>query len=379
MINKKFFMIAALSIFGMQNLVAKVDQNMAQPLEMDQDLTKGLKTKYQNVGVDNANNPITFAYIEKQNHPGKPTVVCSDPYLGKHSWDCLIKDLSKYFNIIALDPIGTGESTQNAPTALDGVGGVGIIGYSYTQQAMFLHEFISALQISTPIVLVGMDPHGNVAIRYAALYANDQYKLDKLVVVNAPPQSSVGDDPCKLRYLTVAQAQAIADLYRAEPCTALCLLFQSSFAEPACSKEATVLFNQVVNFNATQSADIFERVLVGMISEDISGLMAGITIPVLYLYSIVNIADVVTRQSQGMAFTGFCPTCRNPEVCAGLPYIAPFPNCQFHTFAGKGVLCNRTDSVRFNRYVKEFVLGEDLDCGVCSIDPQVAVICPVCP
>ncbi len=373
--NKKFFVIMPMFIVGMQNLIAQ-PQNMQQEFK---DLDKALNVKYQDVGIDNSNNPITIAYVEKQNHPGKITVICSDTYLGFESWSCLIKELSKHVNVIAIDPIGSGKSSQNAPTDLDGVGGVGIIGYSYTQQAIFLHNFISALEITTPIVLVGMDPQGNVAIRYADLYKNDQYKLNKLVVVNAPPQSSVGDDPCKLRYLTVAQAQAIADLYRLDKCTALCLLLQSSFAEPACSKEATELYNEVVNFSAMQSADIFERSLVGTISEDISGLMGGITIPVLYLYSIVNIADEITRQSQGMAFTGFCPSCRNPELCSTLPYIHPFPNCQFHTFAGKGVLCNRTDAVRFNRYVKEFVLGEDLDCEICNINPNVSVICPTCP
>lgn len=107
--------------------------------------------------------------------------------------------------------------------------------------------------------------------------------------------------------------------------------------------------------------------------------MGDITIPVLYLYSIVDIGDLITRQSQGMVFTGFCPTCRNPELCSDLPYIRPFQNCQFHTLAAKGVLCNRTDAKRVSEYIGEFALGEDSECEPCTIDPEVPVICPTCP
>lgn len=388
---KKFALLLPIVVIAVHPLSARYNPNLSEQIAQQLSLLHerpnapkpaihepaiGPHTKFQQVGVDNSNNPVIMAYTRNGKDPKKQTIVCGDPYLGISSWDCLEK-LSNHFNILVFDQIGNGASTQNAPTDLDGVGGQA--GYSYGQQAFFVHELISALNITSPIIYVGVDALGNVGIKYASMYADDQYKLDKLVVINAPPQSSTGDQPCKLRYLTTAQAEGLVELYSLDRCTALCLLLQSSFAEPACPQAATDLFNEVVNFAATQSLEVFERTVLGTIAEDISGLMGDITIPVLYLYSIVNIGDLVTRQAQGMVFTGFCPSCKNPELCSTLPYIRPFPNCQFHTLAGKGVLCHRTDSKKVARYIKEFVLGQDLACHPCNIDPQVPVICPVCP
>ena len=275
---------------------------------------------------------------------------------------------------IAIDPIGYGDSSKNNPVDLDGIDGQ--VGYSYSQSAYFIHLFLQQLNIQSPITFLGVDSQGNIAVKYAARYVNDPYALAKIVLVNPVMQSLVTDDPCKLGIITTAQAAGLSAFFADDPCAALCAIVGQSFADPACPAVGKILLNEFVNFLSPQPASIFTRIFTQTATEDISNLMEQITIPVLYIFSVVEIENLLYRRAEGIVFTGYCPGCSGPEC--NTTYVKPFPNCQFVTFNQKGTTTWRTDAKQFNRVVGRFVSGCDLECCFCPLITNIPVVCPPC-
>lgn len=342
--------------------------------QLNQSMAEGMVQ----IGVDNANNPIEISYIKKGiEAPGKPTLICVDPYLGKTGYKCLMDELSPCCVVYAFDAVGSGQSSANAPTDLDGVAGE--VGYSFNQFAVFLHNFIVAMDIQPPIVYVAVDTHAPVGLKYCVRYADDPKALSKFVIINSSPSSVVSDDPCKLSFLTTTQAEFISSLFATDPCTAMCALLRTSFNEPACFEAATKLYNQVVNYTAAQDPAIFSRILLNTYPEDTTALLSQITIPTLCLFSVADNTDLLSRKAQGLVFFGYCPRCTNPEQCSAAPEILPIVDCRFYTLLNKGTLAHRTDHKEVERYIRRFVFDCDRECCVCQNNPHIPVICSTCP
>lgn len=293
-----------------------------------------------------------------------------------------MSELAKCFVVIAIDQIGWGDSTKNDPADLEGIGEAEFAAYSFSQLAFFIHSFIEKLNITSPITYVGVDPQGSVGIKYSVRYAQDKYAFSKLVLINNSPQSIVSDDPCQLAYLTVEQATGLTELFAVNPCQALCSLLTTSFTEPKCLDAAKAVLNQATNFSATQPAAIFSKLLLNTYAEDVSSLLVQVPSPVLYLYSVVNNKDLLSRYAQTIVWIGYCSKCPNPtntNACIPGSLTLPVVDCRFHTLPGKGTLPHRTDWKRVANYIKEFVEECDTDCCVCPVNPDIPVICPVCP
>jgi len=380
--NRKFFAAMSIALLMTSPLtihaIAETTETKIDASEFVDANNHSVKKGVIKVGVDKKNMPINIAYTMTGNvHKHDKVILFADPYFGQESWDCQVEAMTKAGHLcIVIDPIGYGKSSQTAPTDLDGVYGTGENGYSLAQQAIFHNKLLKGLGINCPIVYVAVDTQGNAAMRYAVDFAADQLKVEKLVLINTSPQGVTGDDPCRLTFLSTAQAQALTQFFAADPCAALCALLKTSFNEPACPEYGAMLYNASVNFNATQPAAVFERLVMKTYAEDTSSLMQLITIPVLYLYGVIDTTDILSRKAEGMAFTGYCPGCA--AGCTNATYIPPFPNCQIRSFAGKGTVVNRSDAKRVNESLKDFISGDDAKCTPCKSKVNVPVICAVC-
>jgi pimeloyl-ACP methyl ester carboxylesterase len=345
--------------------------------DKDRDFKSGLVT----VALDNNNEPVNVSYVKKgkkkdQNGNKRTIFVFVDSYFGKGGWKCVMDKLSEYFYTIAIDPVGSGESSKPEPTALDGVGGE--FGYSYAQNAFFLHEFIAHFNFEGPIVFVGVDPEAKPGLIYADRYANDPCcAFSKMVLVNSSFQPIISDDPCQLAFLNSEAAAFFDQLYQQDPCTALCVLYGTgSFAEPGCPAAAHQYLQDAINYGATLPKSVWTRTINFTGREDVSQLMATITIPVLYIYSVVDNTSLLFRQAAAIAFSGFCGAC-NAAECP-VEFVAPFPNCQFVSLNEKGTVPHLTDQKRFIRLVRDFATGCDIECCVCDQSLDIPVICQEC-
>ena len=187
------------------------------------------------IGFDTEDNPIKIAYRTKGVNDGRPVIVFSDIYFGMRGWDCQMDDLSDKFYTIAFDSVGYGLSTKNHPEDLDGLGEE--VGYSFRQQAFFLHEFLKKLNPHGPITYVGCDIQGQSGMWYALMFANDPLKLTKLAFMSMAPAGVTGDDPCLPLYLSHATAASLAEMYSNTtdptkgPCNTLCLILGQEFPD----------------------------------------------------------------------------------------------------------------------------------------------------
>lgn len=332
------------------------------------------------VAVDNNGAPVKMAYTTQgKKSPDRPTIVFCDNYLGPKGWKCQQELFSKCFFTISYDQIGWGGSSKPAPTALDGVGGQA--GYSYGQWAFFVHELLKGLNVNSPIIMVAVDIQGNAALKYIERYAQDPFALSKLVLINCGPQSVVSDDPCQLAYLNVAQAQAVAQFYAVDPCAALCAVYASSFTDPKCPEAAKKVLNAAVNYNAAVPPIVYQRLVEHTVTEDTSPILQHVAIPTLYLYSVVNTNDLLSRKAQAIVFAGYCPLCPNPVnpgTCVNGVAVEPIKDCRLKTYPGKGTAVWITDHKRVNRDMYEFFIGCDLECCPCPLALDIPVICATC-
>lgn len=336
------------------------------------------------VGTDNNGAPVYISYATLGTQaPGKPTIVFVDSYFGKNSFLYLQERFSDRYFTVAYDLVGFGQSSKPDPIALDGVHGVP--GYSHDQYAIFLHKLLGKLDVQGPIIYVAIDTFGISAIKYAVRYANDPLALTKLVLLDTPPATVTSDNPCSLAFLTTEQARQLTDFYEFNPCAAGCALLSLSFADTECIEYGQELTTQAVNYFSATPASIFRRIFTQTFLEDVSPLVEQVSIPVLYLYGVVNNDDLLSRlASGGLAFSGYCPRCSLNPVVPGTcpldtPAIKPFRDIRFKSFPGHGTGLWLTVYKEFYREVNRFITGKDLKCQKNPLPINNPIICPACP
>ena len=358
--------------------------------------TRSVKAEAQ-IGVDLSGNPIKLAYRtwgQKPNHnENKLVIVIWEPYMGQGSMNCTGPELADKLDayVIATDQLGYGKSTRHTPTALDGVdfgqGVPGVVGYSFDQYAISYHKFLQVLGINDnqQIMCLSVDTQSEVAIKYHIRYKNDPLALKKLVIVNASAQSIISDDPCQLAYVNTAIANQIVQAYKNSPqeirCAILCQFLLSSFQDVDCPETGRQILNDSVKY-AANDADIFERNFLTTIAEDVSPHLKDIDIPTMFLWSVTDFNNSLYRQAQGIYFAGYCPSCQNPnnpETCTSTSYIKPIPNIEVGLWSNyNGTACWRTKVKPFNKAVKKFFAGRDVNCTVCDKDTDVPQVCAPC-
>ncbi len=317
-----------------------------------------------NVATDNSGNPVELAFKTQGENDGRPVIVFCDPYLGIDSWKKLQRTFGKHYFTISYDPVGFGLSSKNDPTALDNVNGQ--VGYSYRQQSGFLHKLLETLDPKGPIIFVPVDVQGQVGIWYLTDYANDSYPISKLFMEECTSVSIVSDDPCSLSNVSVANAQQFAGLFAIDPETAAALLFGDTFATTNCPQMQTIITNQAIEYILTTTSEIFTRLFLGTFREDVSHLMADIDIPVSNTYGTTGDSDPMARRNVGITFFGH-GFLVNPYIegnCSecSQPYIEPFPNSQFITYPGHGLIVHLTALRKFKRDLKSFITDKDTAC-----------------
>ena len=352
-------------------------------------ITRGTVT----VAIDNNGNPVKLAYaLAGKIKPGRPTILLTDIYFGIEGMTCEQAYFSKKknnpghckFTTIAVDSVGYGLSSKPAPTALDGVEGQ--VGYSAKQQAIFYHTLLQKLNITTPLYWFGVDIQGNVAVEYALLYENDPFAVSKIAMVEETSNPIVSDDPCQLAFLTVAQATGIADLFAADPCTAGCLIFGSSFAEPECPNYAKRMVQEAAIYLAGVPPLVYRRIILETAAEDISPVIKDVKIPIFYIYAVTqnnldNPLGILSRKAAALNFSGFCPRCSVNPLIPGIcpcdaPVVEPFFDIMFKTYKSKGTGVWRTDYRRVNNDLLDFFTGSDAECCTCPLPGNFPNPCP---
>ena len=320
------------------------------------------------VATDNQSNPVEIAYKTQGKNDGRPVIVFADGYLGINSWEFQQKAFGIKYHTISYDPIGYGLSSHTDPADLDGVNGH--TGYSFRQQATFLHKLLEELDPQGPITFVAVDTQGQVGVWYATDYKNDPHAITKLVLESATLDEVVSDDPCSLAFLNVEQAQQLVGLYHVDPAMTLNLLFGGSFATQSCPEVEQTIMNLATDYALTATPAIFERVFLGTLTESVAHLMADIEIPVLTLYGTSGDVHPISRRAVGASFFGVSTGHDNPAIpgectdCTS-PSTEPFTDSRFITYTGHGTVVHLTSCRRFNRDLKDFVTGDDAACSIC--------------
>jgi pimeloyl-ACP methyl ester carboxylesterase len=329
----------------------------------------GINTGSALVGTDNAGNPVQLGYKTQGVNDGRPVILLVDHYLGINSWKHVQKKLSKNgYYTIAFDNLGFGTSSKNEPTDLDGV--AGHTGYSYRQQAYFMHEMLKVLDPKGPIVFVAVDTQAQVGSWYITDYNNDSYPFTKMFMEDSSHEAMTSDDPCSLAYLNIATAQQLAAYYALDPRGATIATLGETFLTTNCPSIQPILAEICADYASTAPASVYARTLTGTFTEDVSPLMKDITIPVLNIYGTTGDNLAVSRRGVGITFFGNSPGYTNPSVQSPTPcteckpIVEPFPNSRFITFPGHGTIPHLTAYKRFMRVLLEFITGEDAACSI---------------
>ncbi len=320
------------------------------------------------VAQDNSGNPVKVAYKAVGKNDGRPVILFSDPYLGIDSWQRQQRVFGKDFYTIAYDRVGYGLSSKNDPTDLDGVNGQ--TGYSFRQRASFAHELVQQLDIQGPLIWVGTDLQAQVGMWYITDYPDGPYAVTKMAMEDSSADAIVSNDPCSLAYASFDQIQQIVQLFYVDPVQAATLFLGGSFITQNCPAIENVLINLVVDYVTTTTPDIFARQLLGTLTEDVSPLMANITIPTLNTYGTTGDNHPISRLGVGITFFGKIAGYSNPAIPGDCTsgcgtYVAPFPNTRFITYPGHGTLTHVTTCRKFNRDLRDFITGDDANCSIC--------------
>lgn len=326
------------------------------------------------VGTDNNGQDIFMGYSIKgdiYNNSNKPIVICGDPYCGIVSWQRVQNELD--YASIAYDPLGYGTSSKNSPTALDGING--LPGYSYRQQAYFLHQLITALAPQGPIVFVAVDVQGQVGIWYTKDYASTPYPFTKLFFENVNVTPTVADDnnPCTLAFVPYSVMQGIVNYYSADPQAAITAILGSSFQTHDCPDLAQEILNLCLPFATSIPADVFARIALDTYREDLTPLMSD---PVFAKVQVANIygtepdyqnALPQTRRGVFSSFIGNAPGYPNPSFqgACTLPlpaYVTGFPISYVYTYPGHGTIVHLT-AKRFINDLEDFIAGTIAPCS----------------
>jgi pimeloyl-ACP methyl ester carboxylesterase len=315
------------------------------------------------VGTDNSGSPIILAYLTAGNKThNKGKMLCSDTFLGSEGFRQQAEFLAlQGYYVIAVDPLGTGLSSTNDPVAMDGV--KGYAGYSYDQTAALYHQALVNLGVSittaaAPLTLIGTSADSSALMSYAFLFKNDPLAASYLVAMQPAFTAAVSDTPCSISEFTTAEAEALAQFYAADRCTALCLIYSGNhddvgtFSEIACPSYGAFLLEKAVEYGATTPPNIFTRRLVTTLAIDQSALMAQISIPVLITNGGI-FQDLDYKQLNSVGFGGICYACQ-PD-CENTSYVFPFQNVILYTYLGANAVPHVTRSARFNVDVVNFV------------------------
>jgi pimeloyl-ACP methyl ester carboxylesterase len=325
------------------------------------------------VGTDNANQPIIFAYLTAGNkRHNKGTIVCADIYFGSKSYKQQSKDWADQgFFVISFDLLGSGQSSYNDPVAMDGVGG--FEGYSFHQYAYLMRQALINLDVNpntteTPIVFTGCDWGAAIGLLWAHLYPDDPYSLSFYIPENGIFSVTVGNDPCSAAALSTDFANTITQLYAQDRCGILCLLYSGNpaaglpgnFYEPQCPEYGSFLLNESVKYSATTPPNISSRLLLKTFAFDTGPLMAGIPIPVLMLNGSVFQTPINNKVIHVMGLYGMCFGCNTG--CTNLNYVSPFPNSSVLYYQYTGIIPHLTRKKEFNKDFAGFITGKISPC-----------------
>jgi len=315
------------------------------------------------VGVDNSGAPIFIGYKTQGKNDGRPVLVLGDPYLGIPSWKHIQKKFSKDYFTIAIDNMGYATSSRNAPVDLDGIGG--FVGYSFRQQAYFMHLFLQQLNPLGPITFVGVDIQCQNAVWYAHDYPNGPFPITKIFMEDASLEANLSDDPCSLAYVNTPIMSGIVAFFRFDPEAAIRAILGQSFATTECPSVEPLILDLAVAHAIQTTGDIFERISLTSFKEDLSGLMEGITIPVVNTIGLTA-PSPITRRGVGLTFFGNSPNFSNPpgQCTECKPIVNPFPDSRFITYPGHGTIQHLTAFKKFVRDLRDFITGDDAACSV---------------
>ena len=330
------------------------------------------KTGTVQVGTDNAGHPIIMGYKTKGTNAGKPVLVFADAYLGINSWQHVQNKFSDDYFTIAFDTIGYGTSSKNVSTALDGIGN--LPGYSFRQQAYFLHQLLVALAPQGPITYVAVDTQGQAGMWYVKDYATSQYPITKLIFEdsNPSPYVAAAGNACTLAFLSAPVMQSIVDFYTVNPQGAITAILGGSFETTDCPSVNQEIVNLCVAYATTATADTFGRIALVTYLEDLTPLMsepefANLPVCIIYGGSGDNLFPL-SRKACGSFYFGNAPGWPNPSTPGTCttppPFYNPFPNCRFITYPGHGTIPHLT---AFNKYVRDlgdFASGNDSACSI---------------
>lgn len=320
------------------------------------------------VATDNSGNPVEIAYKAVGVNDGRPVILFCDPYLGIDSWQRQQRIFSDHFYTIAYDRVGYGLSSKNLPTDLDGVNGQ--TGYSFRQRASFAHELVQQLDIQGPLIWVGTDLQAQVGMWYATDYPDGPYAITKLAMEDSSADAIISNDPCSYAYASYDQAQQIVQLYYADPVQAITLFLNGNYITQNCPAIEQVLIGLTVDYVKDTPPEVFERQLLGTFTEDVSPLMANITIPTLNTYGTTGDNHPISRFGVGITFFGKVGGFKNPVITGDCTtgcgtYVPPFPNTRFITYAGHGTLTHITTCRKYNRDLMAFITGDEANCSIC--------------
>ena len=168
--------VVFLLVLSMAGMMAYVHFNPEKVFASAQNAErKAAHLELKSISVDN----LDIAYLE--GGTGDPLVLVHGFAADKDNWTRVAKFLTPHFRVIAPDLPGCGQSTKRMD-----------LDYSLKGQAKWLHDFVTALGLST-INLGGNSMGGAIAGVYAATYG-DQVKSLWLIdpaAVNFPEESDL--------------------------------------------------------------------------------------------------------------------------------------------------------------------------------------------
>ena len=280
---------------------------------------------------------INLHYITNSNYPfgsNVPHLILLHSMNGSSlDFICIIKLLSPYFKLLAVDLRGRGQSsTPEGPE-----------NYTLDKRLDDVRHIIKSFNIYNPII-VGLSNGGTLGLYFAIKYPQEIYKL----IVLAPPIISYSVPESLRVYIGDSKWKSdLEDILLSDKCFSQCTNSQSynTLNSPLCSSYNSI--KKIIAYNAANSSNRgYADAIYGTNGYDLSNDVRSINIPTMIIHGCDD---------------------EDQPVINSIFLRSQIPNSYFVELRGVGHLSTLTSPKRVSNEIYKFIMNIS-DCDPCLLE-----------